>query len=157
MGIRLYQNKIYLIINSMKKYRFIIGIDTGVKTGYSVWDCEEKKFLIVETTQIHSAMGNVEYGFENLKEIKVRVEDARKRKWFGKSGREQLQGAGSIKRDAKIWEDFLTHLKVDFEMVAPKNNKTKLNAETFRNLTKWQGRTTEHSRDSAMLVWQLNQ
>ena len=37
-------------------------------------------------------------------EIKLRIEDARLRKWYGNAGREELQGAGSVNRDASIWE-----------------------------------------------------
>ena len=39
--------------------------------------------------------------------------------------RKRLQGVGSVKRDATIWEDYLTELGVEFEMVAPKRNITK--------------------------------
>ena len=85
----------------------------------------------------------------------VRIEDARQRRWLGNKGREALQGAGSIKRDATIWEDFLTDKKIPFEMVAPSRNSTKLSAEVFKRLTGWQGRTSEHSRDAAMLVFKM--
>ncbi len=136
-----------------KEYRYIIGIDTGVNTGFSLWDTKYKTFQCIETVSIHRALEKVKGFSDGGLNVFVRVEDARKRKWFGKAGKEQLQGAGSIKRDAKIWEDFLTDLKVDFEMVSPKNNKTKLNAATFIKITNWEGRTTEHSRDAAMLVF----
>lgn len=108
------------------------------------------------TVKIHVAMAAVKTWHEtNATEVMVRVEDARKRKWFGDAGRSQLQGAGSIKRDAKIWEDFLTDLGVEFEMVAPKNNRTKLNAEMFKRMTGYMGASSEHARDAAMLVFGL--
>lgn len=136
------------------KPRYYIGIDTGVNTGYSVWDSEKKQLLAVETISITRALERVmamfnEYGSGML----VCVEDARKRKWFGNAGREQLQGAGSIKRDAKIWDDFCFENGIRYEMVAPENNTTKLTGAYFNKLTKWVGRTTEHSRDAAMLVY----
>ena len=67
--------------------------------------------------------------------------------------RKKLQGVGSVKRDASIWEAYLTDLGVWFEMVAPKRNLTKITHETFVNMTKWKGRTNEHKRDAAMLVF----
>ena len=83
-----------------------------------------------------------------------RFEDARLRKWIPQiKGKEVLQGVGSVKRDAGIWEDFLRDLGVPFEMVAPKNNITKLSADSFRKITGWQSKTNEHSRDAAMLVF----
>jgi hypothetical protein len=133
-----------------KKMTFI-GIDTGKHTGIAVY---RHGFISIETTFIHNAMEAV-LALHLGGEVFVRVEDARLRKWLGNKGREALQGAGSIKRDASIWEDFLTDKGIPFEMVAPRNNATKLSAETFRNITGWQGRTSEHSRDAAMLVYKM--
>jgi hypothetical protein len=94
------------------------------------------------------------FGTSTFKEkIFVRFEDARLRKWFGNAGREKLQGAGSIKRDCVIWNDFLTRKQIPFEAVAPKNNKTKLSSKAFKEITKYEGKTSEHSRDAAMLVF----
>ena len=67
--------------------------------------------------------------------------------------RKKLQGVGSVKRDATIWEDFLKDLGVKFEMVAPKMNVTKLTQETFKRYTGWKKLTNEHGRDAAMLVF----
>ena len=137
------------------KPRYYIGIDSGVNTGFAVWDAKLKCFDSIESTQIHRAIDWVKnlYSYNIIEPIHVRVEDARQRNWFGKSGKEVLQGVGSVKRDAKIWEDFLTDNGISFEMVAPKNNTTKLKAESFKNITKWEGKTNEHGRDAAMLVF----
>lgn len=132
----------------------LIGIDTGKNTGFSVYDAEKKELLEVETLLIHKALERVSEW--SVLPIFVRVEDARLRKWYGSAGKEQLQGAGSIKRDATIWEDFLEEKKIPFEMVAPKNNKTKLTSAIFEKITKWKKRTSEHSRDAAMLVFGLS-
>ena len=64
-----------------------------------------------------------------------------------------MQGAGSIKRDAKIWEDFLMDIGVNHEMISPAKNRTKLKADTFKTYTGWENPTNEHSRDAAMLVF----
>jgi hypothetical protein len=138
-----------------------IGIDTGVHTGYAVYDSRIQQLTAVGTDKIHNVMqlvsGLKDVAGEKGDNIRVRVEDARKRTWYGfhtaKQDRARLQGAGSVKRDAQIWEDYLTDLCVDFEMVAPKNNATKLTAESFRQLTGWTGKTNEHGRDAAMLVY----
>ena len=84
----------------------------------------------------------------------VYFEDARLRKWIPKtSGREVLQGAGSIKRDCSIWEEFFDLHKIKAFPIAPKDTKTKMNAQLFARLTGWTGRTSEHARDAALLVW----
>lgn len=135
-----------------------IGIDTGVHTGFAVYDSDTKKLDTVQTMKIHEAMRIVkkykEYGSQKFM---VRFEDARQRTWFGhntaQQDRARLQGAGSVKRDCQIWEDFLTDEGISFQMVAPKNNATKLTSEQFKRLTGYDGRTNEHGRDAAMLVY----
>ena len=138
-----------------------IGIDTGVNTGVAVWDNRQRTFLQIETMKIHKAMELVEQykgkaSFEGTKII-VRVEDARQRTWYGyttpQKDRAKLQGVGSVKRDCTIWEDFLTDMKVEFQMVAPKNNATKMSADSFKAITGWKKPTNEHNRDAAMLVF----
>ena len=63
------------------------------------------------------------------------------------------QGTGSVKRDCNIWEEFLKDCKIPYEAVPPCRNVTKTTAASFARITKWKGRTSEHSRDAAMLVW----
>ena len=134
------------------KYFYYVGIDTGVNTGYAVWSKKDKMLLDIRTVKIHQAMQMLSALYASEKRILVRIEDARIRKWV-QGGREKLQGAGSIKRDAKIWEDFLRDSQIDFELVPPKQNRTKLDESLFKNLTNWIGRTSEHARDAAMLVY----
>lgn len=132
-----------------------IGIDTGVHTGFAVWNTDTKSFFEVRTYTITQAIDRV----RELNDIcgrgsvRLYVEDARQRKWFGRTGRERLKGAGSVCRDASIWEDWCKENDIECVMVAPKNNRTKLSAAQFRALTKWPGRTSQHSRDAALLVF----
>ena len=131
-----------------------IGIDTGVNTGYA--RMREGKLEFIKTLCIIEAL---EYAKADINlsrdlgcSIKFFIEDARKRKWVT-GGREKLQGVGSVKRDCGIWEEFCVYHGIDFALVAPKDNHTKLSADTFARLTGYQGRTSEHGRDAAMLIW----
>lgn len=135
------------------QYTYLIGIDPGVKTGLCVWTRETKHIRHVSASMIHEAMEAVKFWVTSCPgKVFIRLEDARKRTWFGESGREQLQGAGSIKRDCKIWEDYLRSIDAKYELVAPKSNKTKVDAKNFKMISKYEGSTNEHSRDAAMLV-----
>lgn len=134
-----------------KKFHYVIGIDPGVMTGYAVKDTLEKIYTTVASGPILEAMGFIKTMHDRF-DVFVRVEDARQRKWFGKTSREVLQGAGSIKRDCQIWEEFLTRHKIPHEFVAPKDNKTKLDAKKFAQFTGWKGRANEHSRDAAAML-----
>ena len=137
-------------------HKLIIGIDPGVKTGLAVWDCGIKKFETIRSGGIIEVMHLiVEYGRLGRKIDLIRFEDARKRKWFGNSGREKLQGAGSIKRDCSIWQEFCVYHGFRFEAVAPQKGQTKWDSDYFRKVTGWKVRTNEHSRDAAVLVFGL--
>lgn len=137
-----------------------IGIDTGVHTGIAVWDPERKEFVYLETLKIYEALDVVSsYAYKDIP-LCVRFEDARQRKWipFAKNMTGELgraQGAGYVKAHCQIWEDFLTDYRIPFEAIAPRRNVTKLSAEQFGRITGYKGRTNEHSRDAAMLVYGL--
>ena len=104
-----------------------IGIDTGVHTGIAVWDNKQRSFECVDAVKIHQAMKTVSDRAKECLEqgvrLCVRVEDPRQRTWYetNKMSREEerkrLQGVGSVKRDASVWEDFLTDLLKEFGKV----------------------------------------
>lgn len=118
-----------------------VGVDTGVNTGFSEWDSQKRCLLSVCSLPIHKAMDRVKVLHELHKEnLVVRVEDPRQRKWFGtermtrEEERKKLQGVGSVKRDATIWEDFLKDLGVRFEMVAPKQMLPNLHKKLLKDI-----------------------
>lgn len=135
-----------------------VGIDTGHETGFAVWESECKAFDAIATLKIHEALDRVRrlhkaYGDD----LVVVFEDARQRKWLPREKnasqyRGRLQGAGSVKRDATIWEDFCKDLGIRYEAKAPTKGATKWSAETFAKATGWTGRTSNHARDAALLV-----
>lgn len=123
-----------------------IGIDPGTRTGVAVK--ENGKFVEIVTTNIIAAI-EMCLSYENPT---IYIEDARKRKWFGNSGRERLQGAGSIKRDSAIWQEFCIHHGINYKMLSPLQKGAKLDIKTFQAVTGWMKRTSEHSRDAAALI-----
>lgn len=136
-----------------------IGIDPGKHTGLAVWESECKAFDAIATLPIHEALERVRrlhkaYGQDLL----IIFEDARQRTYLPRERnaseyRGRLQGAGSVKRDCTIWEDFCKDLGITYEAIPPRQGLTKWTAETFRNITGWEGTTSEHARDAALLVY----
>ena len=134
-----------------------IGIDPGTHTGLAIWDSREGQFLSLETLPIHRALeavkGWLSLPMSRLEGMKVVFEDARQRKWFGEGDiSAKQQGAGSVKRDCSIWEDFCNDYDIPFEARPPIKGATKVTAEYFKMISHYQGRTSSHSRDAAMLV-----
>lgn len=134
------------------KYRYLIGIDTGVNTGFAVWDKHNRVLTMVTSTFIHRAMEIVlKLNNGNSGPVYLRIEDARQVR-FG-TDKHKAQGAGSVKRDAKIWEDFCIDHGIDFEMVRPAKAFTKLPADKFGKMTGYKEATNSHGRDAALLVY----
>lgn len=136
---------------------YCIGIDPGKNTGIAVWNTNTQRLEYVDTLPIHKALDFV-HNFCDDPMPRVYFEDARKRKWLPKDAssseyRGHLMGAGSVKRDAVIWQDALTDWGIPFEMVPPRPGMTKWNADTFARVTGWKGRTSNHARDAALLVY----
>lgn len=129
-----------------------IGIDPGTHTGVAVWDTREGKFLSLETLPIHRALSMVLHMAEEH-DLQVVFEDARQRTWFGHGDTNaKAQGAGSVKRDCSIWEDFCKDYGIPYWAKPPVKGATKVSADYFKMVSHYQGRTSEHSRDAAMLV-----
>jgi len=136
----------------------LIGIDPGVKTGIGYIDGNK---LFAKTMAIHNAI-NFIIGLSN-KDVKahIRVEDARLRKWFGNNSQAKKQGAGSVKRDCKIWDDFLTQINknsngaITFEMIHPIKGATKINKDSFKKITGITSVTSGHARDAFMLIYKF--
>jgi hypothetical protein len=127
--------------------KVLIGIDPGTNTGIAIK--EQGKWYRIETMNIFAALQTViNYRYDD---VLVRFEDARLRTYFGKSEREKLQGAGSVKRDCSIWEEVLTEYKIPFQRVHPRYVKA-TTAEQFKMMTGWSGQTSIHAREAAWLI-----
>jgi len=134
----------------------IVGIDPGVITGFAVWNDVARQLTQVASLKIHEAMRRV----LEIKPGLVVFEDARQRNWFGgrdnkqhKFGAGVREGAGSVKRDCTIWEDFLKDHGIPYIACAPAVKSTKWDAKKFKAVTGWTGRTSEHARDATVLVF----
>lgn len=136
-----------------------IGLDPGRSTGFAVWDGRRRAFRDVATLPLHEALRRIhEILNEDPDELTVVFEDARLRKWFPREKnasdyRGKLMGAGSVKKDCAIIEDFCKDYGIPYEHPGPRVHMTKWDAEPFARTTGYKGRTSEHGRDAALLVW----
>lgn len=136
----------------MADIKYIIGIDPGTNTGVAVWATEIKKFVEVKTLLIHQALRFVR-DYSKYNSIAIAIEDPNKRAWFGNTGREKLQGAGSVKRDYAIWVKYLDELQLPYVSVAPQSvGSVYDNVKIFKAATGYYPSTSKHGRDAARIV-----
>ena len=131
----------------------LIGIDPGVITGIAVWCRDQRRLTDVGSSTAVAAEARILALVAAGAQVEVWVEDARQRRYFGATGPERAQGAGAIKRESGRWQEWLEHHGIQHTMLHPARGATKLPAATFARTTGWPGRTNEHARDAAMLVW----
>jgi len=156
--------------------KLYIGIDCGINTGFSVWDSTNKKFLeICSCTFWESIDKIIDYCTTCEYDVTFVVEDvvahsttfgATKTYQNTQGNHNQKIGAvckqaervGTVKDKTTLTLEFLElrqqSFPIQIKKVPPtKASGTKLTSEYFANLTKWEKRTNEHGRDSAMLVF----
>lgn len=141
-----------------------IGIDPGKFTGLAVW-YNDSKTLDLYTLSFWEAIDFLTRMIENCKildtPMKVVLEDPNQNKpVFQKKGANNTammlkiaQNIGSNKRDAQLMEVFLERNGIEVTLVKPTTSKWSLGY--FQKITKYKGRTSEHARDAAKLVYGL--
>ena len=139
-----------------------IGIDPGEKTGVAI--VRDGVLAECHTLPLHRALDLVKKEYcaalvgATQPRFLVVYEDARLRKWFPQERnnseyRGRLMGAGAAKRDAKIWEEYLSDLAIPFERRKPEAGRTKWSEDYWKRITGYTGRTSNHARDAALLVF----
>ncbi len=135
---------------SITEHKTIVGIDPGVKTGICI--ITVGKIVLIDTVTAVEAENHI-LMIPDRMSVFVLFEDCRLRAWKGKKGKEALKGVGSVERDCKRWAEFLDYHGIQGKACHPTEGKTKLSAEQFSIITGYKGRTSEHARDAAMLVF----
>ena len=136
-----------------------VGVDPGHHTGIAVWDTTSRQFLDIRCSGIVAAMDYLDDLASNKGIGLVVFEDARQRTWIPRENdirqlKGRAMGAGSVKRDCSIWEEWCSARGIQFIASRPKTGMTKLTDAYFRGITGYDRRTNEHGRDAAMLVFQ---
>lgn len=151
----------------------LIGVDPGSITGVCVWDNERQRIADMKSM---SHIGFMEWVTVNkdVYEILVVIEDPNlnqpvfmtneeKKLIFGKHKGEsdtalrillrRAQNIGMNKQIAKTLMEFMESKGIDYAPFRPYMKK--MDAEQFKSYTKWPGRTNQHNRDAARLVYGL--
>jgi hypothetical protein len=134
----------------------LAGIDPGTRTGFALYDADAGTLRRVEAMPFWEAAEVLSVSAETV--AAVVIEDARRIGLYAKhrslSGRRRDRAArsvGMIDRDVQLWLDLCRRLRLPVVTAEP--TRSKWDAETFRRVTGWGGRTNEHGRDAARLVY----
>lgn len=137
----------------------LLGIDPGTKTGFALYDADANggagELLRVDALDFWEAVALLEAVAGDT--AAVVVEDARRIGLYARRGergarRDRIaRSVGMIDRDVQLWLDLCERLRLPVATVEP--TRKKWDAETFRRITGWEGRTNEHARDAGRLVF----
>ena len=155
--------------NKMMKHLYI-GIDPDVdENGFSVWNKPQQKFESIEALNLVDMMRRlhelrdqialvvVEAGWLNKgnrhlnyvpKSVKVRNPLAYAAEAGENTGRNHQRGMDII--------EVLEYMEIPYRITKPMSpNNWKNDADIFKKMTGWKGRTNPEKRDSAMLVYNI--
>ena len=140
-----------------KRVDTVIGIDTGVKTGFSAWSKKDSSFSLITTLNFWSVYDHcLAYPKDTTKII---IEQSTTSHIWGGRLRGKSPAAcaklgGDVARPhlmAELLENRLTGM--GYYVIKQKPSNTKMNAAAFKRLTGYEGRTNEHTRDSGIIAF----
>lgn len=126
-----------------KRYAIYVGIDPGVKTGWACWDGTD---LVLKTLTFWEVFEEA-LRFET-DEVLFCAEDPS----LINATFTHARGHGSVKREAQLLIEGLEDYGYDVRRCRPAG---KVNHDFFTRLTGYPHRTNQHTRDAAMLVYDL--
>lgn len=138
-----------------------IGIDAGVSTGLAILD-KRTGTLTLDTLHFWDVTDRLtdlitEHGKDT---IRIYIEDVTKNKpVFSRNVNNRAftkiaQNVGSVKRDTQLIINYCQRAGVECICIRPTNKSfTKLSKEEFRKITGYTGKSSQHARDAAMILW----
>lgn len=136
----------------MSNLKVVIGIDPSKRTGIAIY--KEGDLTEVYTGDFWEAIRRVEeFNSDGL--IVIIELPGTKTVWHKQaSNRGAIErtavNVGSVIREAELIIEYLDRNKIQTII---QRLVGKVSADTFKRITKWDGRTSQHSRDAAMLCY----
>lgn len=142
-----------------KKYKVFIGVDPGLDTtGIAIWDVGQKKFTRMSTINYWEALS---FFTENIRSDTcfvlenpnlVRPLYGAKARIMKQPVRDKInQDVGMNKAVARLYQQYLAMNEACLIVIKPTSSKKDTN--TFRRITGYQKRISQHARDAGMLVF----
>ena len=135
----------------------VIGIDPGVNTGMAVY--EDANLALLHTVEPHKIPWLLsQYQIEPLF---VAFEDSRLQShvWLPSQSKgvaaNIARKVGMVDAWCYMIERVCEEYDIGFMRVSPKAKGAKVDAESFKKLTRWDKRSNQHERDAAMVAWKF--
>ena len=135
----------------------VIGIDPGVNMGVAIY--EDAKLVELITTEPIGLMDIINiYADEPLF---IAFEDSRLQShiWIPSQSKgvaaNIARKVGMVDAWCYMIERLCESYDIAYMRVSPKAKGEKLNAEDFKRITGWEGKSNQHERDAAMVAWQF--
>lgn len=146
--------------NMNDRIHTVVGIDPGVHTGFCVidngdlTDVETYTFTEAQAWLLNCIKAYAEPEKQGCCTLELVIEDPRGQYVpYNQREPQRIKGVGSVERDAKLWIEFAEYYGIKYRTVKPGKYR-KIDAKTFANITGWTGRTSEHARAAAMMVFE---
>lgn len=143
--------------------KVFIGIDCDVsRSGFAVWRDKE---LTLFNLRFFEVMHKLEYMKTDCSQrgdkLKVIIEGGwlnTKSNWHNMGHGENMvakvaKNTGANHQVGKLFVEMCEALDIEYEIRRPQSSK--VNAETFKKITKYKGKTNQDARDAGMLVYGL--
>lgn len=133
----------------------IIGIDPGKDSGLVT--LVNGEIFSIKTISPEEVLKEIDK-FKLNGGMMVIFEDSRKQPIFSRGTNARAAGriarsVGMIDGQCRDIEAACRRLGVKCIGISPKGKGRKLNAEQFKKMTGWEGRTNQHERDAAQVCW----
>lgn len=140
------------------KNNIFIGIDPDVeKNGVAYYESLTKK-LELSNLSFFELLDYLEFvASQDKPMVVIEAGWLNKSNWHAKKNGSSALNAkigsrtGANHETGKKIVEMCEYLELPYKLVKP--TKTKVNAETFKNITKTIGRTNQEVRDAAMMIW----
>ena len=128
----------------------VIGIDPGENTGIGI--CDDGVLVSLVTTNFWGAINIIA---ENRDAFFIVEKPKTKHVWHkGAKARGAIErtamNVGSVLEKASLMVDYLQRNGYRYKVSAPFG---KVGVETFRLITKWEGKSNQHTRDAGMMAF----
>jgi hypothetical protein len=135
----------------------VIGIDPGVNTGVAIYkDGKLTELMTIEPIGLPDVLNTI---FDEPTFIAFEDSRLQSHIWIPSQSKGMAANiarkVGMVDAWCYMIERLCESYDIAYMRVSPKAKGEKLNAESFKRITGWEGRCNAHERDAAMVAWQF--